>query len=75
MTRLPQITSSELLAALKRGGFEVVRIRGSHHFLRHMDDPTRQTVIALHSGDMKQGTLRDVLEQARLTPAELILLP
>jgi predicted RNA binding protein YcfA (HicA-like mRNA interferase family) len=72
MTRLPQIAPRELLAALQRAGFEVLRVRGSHHFLRHRDDPTRQTVVALHSGDMKQGTLRDVLKQARVTPAELI---
>ncbi len=70
---MPQITPRELLAAPRHAGFEVVRVRGSHHFLRLMDDPTRQTVVALHSGDMKQGTLRDVLKQARVTPAELVL--
>jgi hypothetical protein len=36
------------------GGFLIERIRGSHHFLRHKDDPTRRTVVALHSGDVPQ---------------------
>jgi hypothetical protein len=32
MTRLPSVTGKKLIAAMKRLGFEVVRIRGSHHY-------------------------------------------
>jgi predicted RNA binding protein YcfA (HicA-like mRNA interferase family) len=67
MSRLPQVTARKLLAALQRGGFVVDRVKGSHHFLRHKDDPARRTVIALHSGDIPQGTLRDILRQAGLS--------
>ncbi len=31
MTRLPSVTGKQLIAALKQSGFDVVRIRGSHH--------------------------------------------
>lgn len=41
MNRLPRIRGRDLLKALQRAGFEVVRVRGSHHFLRHPDG--RQT--------------------------------
>ncbi|MGH8629103.1 MAG: type II toxin-antitoxin system HicA family toxin, partial [Gammaproteobacteria bacterium] len=37
MTALPSVTGKDLLAALKEGGFEVVRVKGNHHFLRHAD--------------------------------------
>jgi predicted RNA binding protein YcfA (HicA-like mRNA interferase family) len=56
MSRSPRITGSELLAALTRAGFTVVRIKGSHHFLRH--DDGRITVVPIHSGDtVGQGLL------------------
>ena len=50
MTRLPRLTGAELIAALAKAGFEVVRVRGSHHFLRHADG--RSTVIPAHSGEV-----------------------
>jgi mRNA interferase HicA len=74
MTRLPQITARKLLAALQRGGFVIERTKGSHHFLYHRHDPGRRTVIAMHSGDMPQGTLRDILKQTGLSREELLAL-
>ena len=64
MSRLPQVKPREMIAALQRAGFSIERIRGSHHFLRHREDPTRRTVVALHARDVPQGTLRDILKQA-----------
>jgi predicted RNA binding protein YcfA (HicA-like mRNA interferase family) len=47
--KLPALTGMEMIQALERGGFAVVRIRGSHHFLRHPDG--RSTVVPVHSGE------------------------
>lgn len=47
--KLPVLTGAEVVQALERGGFEVVRVRGSHHFLRHPDGPT--TLVAVHAGE------------------------
>jgi predicted RNA binding protein YcfA (HicA-like mRNA interferase family) len=49
VTRLPRITGREVVAALRKAGFEVVRIKGSHHFLRHPDG--RTTVVLVHAGE------------------------
>ena len=49
MTVLPSVTGKQLVAALKKAGFEVVRVKGSHHFLRHNDG--RTTVVPVHSGE------------------------
>ena len=38
MTRRPRITGREVVAALRKAGFDVARIKGSHHFLRHAAD-------------------------------------
>jgi hypothetical protein len=33
-------------------GFEVIRTKGSHRFLRHRDDPSRQTVVPVYRNDL-----------------------
>lgn len=68
MARLPRVSGQEMLQFLRREGFTVVRIRGSHHFLNrgHVD-----TVIPVHgSRTLKTGTLRTILRDIDLTPAE-----
>jgi predicted RNA binding protein YcfA (HicA-like mRNA interferase family) len=71
MTRLPRITGSELVRALRREGFEVVRVKGSHHFLRHGDG--RATVVPVHAGDtIGPGLLASILSDVGMTRDELI---
>lgn len=55
----------EVLAKLKRAGFEQRRQSGSHIILRHLDG--RQTYVAMHTKDIPVGTLRAILKQANLT--------
>jgi predicted RNA binding protein YcfA (HicA-like mRNA interferase family) len=47
MTKLPSVTGKELVAILGKAGFQILRIKGSHHFLRHSDG--RLTVVPVHS--------------------------
>jgi predicted RNA binding protein YcfA (HicA-like mRNA interferase family) len=49
MSRLPSVTGKQLIGALRRLGFCEVRIRGSHHYLRHADG--RVTVVPAHAGE------------------------
>jgi predicted RNA binding protein YcfA (HicA-like mRNA interferase family) len=74
VSRLPPVPAREVLAILLRAGFVVVRVKGSHHFLRHKDDPGRQTVIPLRAGDMPAGTLRAILKQAKLSKTQFLKL-
>ena len=69
MSRLPAVTPRQVVAALKRDGFEQQRQRGSHLFLYH---PVRDvvTTVAMHAKDMPRGTLRAILKQAGLTDDE-----
>jgi predicted RNA binding protein YcfA (HicA-like mRNA interferase family) len=64
VTRLPRVKPRQVLAALERAGFIIMRSKGSHHFLRHRNDPNRRTVIAIHAEDLPEGTLHDILKQA-----------
>ncbi len=66
MTVLPSMTGKELLAALRKTGFEVVRVRGSHHFLRHIDG--RTTVVPVHSGEtIGPGLLSKILRDCDIS--------
>jgi len=70
MSRSPRITGSELLAALTRAGFTVVRIKVSHQFLRHEDG--RITVVPIHSGDiLGQGLLHKALRDCKMNVEDL----
>ncbi len=61
-------TAREVLAKLLRAGFAEKRQSGSHKILRHPDG--RQTYVAMHTGDIPNGTFRSILKQARLTEEE-----
>ena len=69
--RLPSLKADDVIRALRRAGFEVARIKGSHHVLRHRDDPSRGTVVPVHaSQDIKRGLLRKIIGDAGLTVEE-----
>ncbi len=55
----------DVLARLQRAGFVVKPQSGSHVVLRHADG--RQTYVAMHTGDVPNGTFRNILKQASLT--------
>ena len=60
MSRFPSVTGSQLIKTLRKLGFDVVRTKGSHHFLRHPDG--RGTVIPIHRGEViGRGLLAQIL--------------
>ncbi|MEI7837496.1 MAG: type II toxin-antitoxin system HicA family toxin [Planctomycetota bacterium] len=70
LTRLPRLRGREVIRKLQRVGFGVIRIRGSHHFLRHPDG--RCTVVPVHAGEqIGPGLLRAILRDCELTAAQL----
>ena len=73
MSRNPRVTGAELIAALEGVGFRVLRIKGSHHFLRHQDG--RSTVVPVHSGEtIGPGLLHRILRDCQLAADQLFKL-
>ena len=69
--RLPMVTAGEVVRALERARFVVVRTAGSHHRLVHKNDPSRATTVSVHAGKtLKRGTVRGIIKQAGLTVEE-----
>ena len=62
MSRLPATSGRQLIAALKHLGFEVVRTKGSHSFLRHADG--RATVVG-------RGLMAKILRDTELNAKQL----
>lgn len=63
MTRLPAISARQLVAALRRLGFEDARQTGSHLVMKRATPPAR-VVVPMHTGDLKRGTLAAILDDA-----------
>ena len=70
--KLPALTAADLLRALRRAGFTVERIKGSHHHLRHAERPTLRVVVPVHRGDLPAGTVAAILRQAGMGSDELL---
>lgn len=69
MTRLPRITGQQVIAALRKAGFQVIRIKGSHHFLAHSDG--RHTAVPVHQGEtIGPGLLSQILRDVEITRDE-----
>jgi predicted RNA binding protein YcfA (HicA-like mRNA interferase family)/predicted RNase H-like HicB family nuclease len=54
---LPAVNARQVLAALRRAGFVVDRILGSHHMLVHISDTRRTVTVPVHGARIiKTGT-------------------
>jgi predicted RNA binding protein YcfA (HicA-like mRNA interferase family) len=73
MSRTPRVTGAEVIAALGKADFSVLRVKGSHHFLRHEDG--RSTVVPVHAGEtIGPGLLHKILRDCQLTADQLTAL-
>lgn len=70
MPPLPSVSGVRVIRALVRHGFEVARVSGSHHIMRHPDG--RGTTVPVHgSRDVAKGTLRGILGDVGMTIDQL----
>jgi predicted RNA binding protein YcfA (HicA-like mRNA interferase family) len=62
LAKQPSISGKDLIKLLQRKGFDVVRISGSHHRLKHPDG--RVTTIPVHgNNDLPKGLLRKIIRE------------
>jgi len=70
VTKAPRLKGRELIKILEKLGFNVIRIRGSHHFLQHEDG--RVTVVPVHAGEtIGPGLLSKILRDCQLTANDI----
>ncbi|OAQ20292.1 type II toxin-antitoxin system HicA family toxin [Thermosulfurimonas dismutans] len=69
--KLPRITGKDLVKALQRADFRIVRIKGSHYHLYH-DEKEVLVTIPVHSGKiLAPKTLKCILKAAGISLDEL----
>lgn len=72
MSDFPVLTGSDMVKTLQRGGFSVVRQKGSHVRMASLQDPAKRMTIPIHAHrSLKRGLLLSILEQAGWTITEL----
>lgn len=73
MTRLPSLNGEQVIKALEKAGFGVLRQKGSHVYLKHQDG--RATVVPVHKGEtVGPGLLRKIINDADLTREDFLKL-
>ncbi len=71
MNKVPALNYDRIVAALQRGGWVVVRQRGSHIRLqKRLLDKTLKLTLPMHK-PVKRSTLSHILKQAGMTVEEL----
>jgi predicted RNA binding protein YcfA (HicA-like mRNA interferase family) len=70
MSNFPAVTGQRLVKARRKLGFEVIRRKGSHNFLRHVDG--RCTVVPVHAGEtIGSGLLSQIIRDCEILAEEL----
>lgn len=67
---IPRITGAQAVAAFEKAGFEVVRIKGSHHIMKREGHPYRLAIPVHGSKIIGKGLLASQIENAGLTVEE-----
>ena len=66
MPKLPRLTGKQVLSAVKRNGFKIINVRGSHHYLRKPEG-SKLVVIPVHTGEIiPPKNLQSILEHAEI---------
>ena len=69
MPSLPAVKPREVVRALERAGFYLVRQRGSHAQYKRGN---LLVTVPMHSRDLNPVTLRSILRQAKITVDEFL---
>lgn len=70
MPKIPVIKPKEVIKALKKKGFIVDHISGSHYVMYNLNKALRAT-IAYHNKPIKRKTLMSILKSAEISTDEL----
>jgi predicted RNA binding protein YcfA (HicA-like mRNA interferase family) len=70
MSKVPSLNYQQVIKALRRNGWIVIRQKGSHIRLqKRLPDETLKIIVPAHR-PIKRSTLSHILKQARLSVSE-----
>ncbi|MCP9488168.1 MAG: type II toxin-antitoxin system HicA family toxin [Gaiellaceae bacterium MAG52_C11] len=71
--RLPAVTARQAVRALEHCGWELDRVKGSHHVFRHPEHRHR-VVVPMHGRDLAKGTLKQIVDASGVGRDEFLKL-
>ena len=69
MSKLPSLTPKKVISILKKNGFKLDHVTGSHYVFYNAITK-RRALVAFHTKDLPKGTLREILKQAGIENEE-----
>jgi len=72
MSKLPIISSKDIIKILGLLGFSEIRQNGSHRIYKHEDG--RTVIIPFHGEDLGRGLIRKILNEVEISIDEYIIL-
>ena len=70
--RLPVVSGKQLIRILQKFGYEMARQKGSHVRLRNATEPYRLPVTVPMHDELAIGTLKRILQDAKISIEQLI---
>ncbi|MFH1402544.1 MAG: type II toxin-antitoxin system HicA family toxin [Patescibacteria group bacterium] len=70
MPKLTIISGKKMIKFLERCGFEIVRIKGSHHFLKNASNGFITTVPVHNNEDLGMRMIKDILSDINMDRKE-----
>ncbi len=71
MSNFPALSGKKLIKILTRFGFEVIRVKGSHNFIQHLDG--RCTTVPVHANEtIGTGILSKILRDCEIDKKDLL---
>ena len=73
MDKIKPLPATKIIKSLEKVGFQQIRQKGSHLFMRHPDG--RTTIITIHpSEDIGKGMIRKIIKDIKITREEWLKL-
>ena len=70
--KLPRLSGNEVIKVLSKIGFQPVRQRGSHVFMKKANSEVKKTTVVPMHKEIDTGTLLEIIRQCKLTRDEFL---
>ena len=74
MAKLPVVSAKDLIRALEKEGFKVLRQKGSHIVVQKRSVQEVITTVVPNHSEIAKGTLNAILKKVKITPEQLVKL-
>jgi len=71
VSKLPSLTSQEVIEILEKHGYHLLRSKGNHR-IYYNSNTKKLVVVPYHKKDLPKGTLLEILKQAGISREEAL---